>query len=810
MRRALRGTTIGVLLAAAAVVFPASASAAAPPTAPYTAAILDGRAGSYLLKGTLTFDPNDSIFPGGGSEWGVGMYHQRNDGSHLWYTSFRAIGERFVAGQTYPVARAMPDPGDVELDTGGDGRGCNQQNGTMLVREAVYDEVEKKYTAFAASVRAGCEATAPDAIAMEYRWNSSIGYTGVDVDVAQWNFGEQPIGANGSAKTITFTGKGSEPTTFGAASIGGGNAFVITGNTCSGTSVSYGQTCTVTVTAKATAVGEQAGHLVINDNTIGGNKFVQLSLSGIVPQKVSASPSSIDFGSIPIEGYTVTTVVVSVTGSHNTLFGTASFVGDNPEIFRTGGDTCSGELFGDSVATSCYIHVVADISSRGHFTATLQLPSNAPGSPLLVPLSADGPPDVKGRYYPLSPSRILDTRDGNGAPSGEVGGFQTVPLQVLGRGGVPASGVNAVVLNVTVTEAGQAGHVAVYPGGEPKPTSSSLNYVSGWTGANSVTVKVGADGKVNLAVTGGPLHLIADIVGFYAANNDPQTMYGNGGRVVIHEPVRVFDSREDWGEKLPGGEWVKVAVGYNSTTTAHLKALIVNVTVTGTSGPGHVSTWNGIGYPPGTSTLNFEANKTVPNFAIVPSVRCDWNPCSGQYPMMGVFSNQTTHVIVDVVGFIDDGTLGYGLLFEPKSPTRIVDSRTGFGIPGAIGQGQTATVTTPGSVADPASVFALALNVTGIQPTVDTNMIVWENGIPKPTVSNLNPAAGQIIPNAVISGISEEGKFNFYNHGGTIHTVVDVVGTFYFDGVSLMAARGFTVGKPFAAAPTDSWFARAR
>ena len=50
-------------------------------------------------------------------------------------------------------------------------------------------------------------------------------------------------------------------------------------------------------------------------------------------------------------------------------------------------------------------------------------------------------------------ARILDTRVGNGAPQAKVAASGTVDLQVLGRGGVPATDVAAVVVNVTVTSA---------------------------------------------------------------------------------------------------------------------------------------------------------------------------------------------------------------------------------------------------------------------------------------------------------------------------------------------------------------------
>jgi hypothetical protein len=88
-------------------------------------------------------------------------------------------------------------------------------------------------------------------------------------------------------------------------------------------------------------------------------------------------------------------------------------------------------------------------------------------------------------------------------------------LQVTGRGGVSATGVSAVVLNVTVTEPASGGWLAAWPAGEALPLVSNLNYVAGQTVPNIVVVKVGAGGKVNFYSSGGPVHVIADVAGWF-------------------------------------------------------------------------------------------------------------------------------------------------------------------------------------------------------------------------------------------------------------------------------------------------------
>ena len=119
-------------------------------------------------------------------------------------------------------------------------------------------------------------------------------------------------------------------------------------------------------------------------------------------------------------------------------------------------------------------------------------------------------------FRTLAPERLLDTRSGLGhSPAGLVPAGQVVELKVTetGSSNIPAD-AGAVVLNVTATQAQQAGFVTVYPCGEARPTASSLNYTAGGTIANAVISKVGAGGKVCL-YTQRATHLVADVNGWF-------------------------------------------------------------------------------------------------------------------------------------------------------------------------------------------------------------------------------------------------------------------------------------------------------
>ena len=448
-------------------------------------------------------------------------------------------------------------------------------------------------------------------------------------------------------------------------------------------------------------------------------------------------------------------------------------------------------------------------------TETVWLALSA-GSPSWQPINPSAPkpptsPSGAGTYYPVSPFRILDTRSGLNNHWGPIGQSTVVSLQVAGVGGVPAD-ASTVVLNVTVTDATDSGFITVYPDGVPVPNASSLNFTRGWTGANSVTVKIGANGKVDLLHSGpGTLQLVADVFGYYQGHAGYGYGFTGGQYHPLAQPVRLTDTRT-WGLDTPGGlvpgdAWItsvaSIASGGSNVDT-HIRAFAVNITATQPAGNGFLTAWNGDPNNwPGTSTLNYTPGTTVPNFAVVPTtgcVDCGGAPPTGAdgLPSIGVYTTTATHIIVDLVGFYDDGTLPNGLIFAPIVPTRIADTRIGQGWPSRVGWGATASILTPSSIGN-ADTWGLALNVTGVLPTQDTFLTVWPSGSARPDTSNLNLTAGSVVPNAVQTGIGSDGRFNVFNAGGFCDVVVDVVGTFYQFPPSTPASSQ----RAFAAAPAS-------
>ncbi|MEK8109014.1 hypothetical protein NKG94_37760 [Micromonospora sp. M12] len=112
---------------------------------------------------------------------------------------------------------------------------------------------------------------------------------------------------------------------------------------------------------------------------------------------------------------------------------------------------------------------------------------------------------VGARYNPVTPTRLLDTRSGIGVgTSVPVGPNSEVLLPVASIGGVPAATIDAVVVNVTVTQPTATGFLTVYPNGTPAPTVSNINYVAKETVPNLVTVPLTNGGSVSATAAAAP------------------------------------------------------------------------------------------------------------------------------------------------------------------------------------------------------------------------------------------------------------------------------------------------------------------
>ena len=133
-------------------------------------------------------------------------------------------------------------------------------------------------------------------------------------------------------------------------------------------------------------------------------------------------------------------------------------------------------------------------------------------------------PDSAGALYPIEPIRVYDSRRPQPTPGKLAGGASRQVSVANGRdlatgavieANVVPPGATAVVFNLTVTGGDTAGFLAITPGGASTYRASMINFVAGQTIANASTIRVSVARQVNIFASGGPVHFILDISGYY-------------------------------------------------------------------------------------------------------------------------------------------------------------------------------------------------------------------------------------------------------------------------------------------------------
>ncbi|MCL5947693.1 MAG: S53 family peptidase [Actinobacteria bacterium] len=126
----------------------------------------------------------------------------------------------------------------------------------------------------------------------------------------------------------------------------------------------------------------------------------------------------------------------------------------------------------------------------------------------------------------MSPVRICDTRSGN--PS-NLSGSQAqcnghtlasgkkITVKVMGVGGVPSSGVSAVILNLTALGGTAQGYLSVDPSSIP-PQSSNVNWDPGTTVSNFAVAMPDTSGYITIYNgSAGSVNMLVDIYGYFMA-----------------------------------------------------------------------------------------------------------------------------------------------------------------------------------------------------------------------------------------------------------------------------------------------------
>ncbi len=123
-------------------------------------------------------------------------------------------------------------------------------------------------------------------------------------------------------------------------------------------------------------------------------------------------------------------------------------------------------------------------------------------------------PSAPSSVVTVDPARILDTRTPLGVPAkAPVGADSSITLQVTGVGGVPAN-ATGVIITLTAVDATAATFITATPTGTTRSTTSVLNPSGPAAIANTITMSLGTNGRIDLYNLAGSVNLVADVSGY--------------------------------------------------------------------------------------------------------------------------------------------------------------------------------------------------------------------------------------------------------------------------------------------------------
>jgi hypothetical protein len=442
------------------------------------------------------------------------------------------------------------------------------------------------------------------------------------------------------------------------------------------------------------------------------------------------------------------------------------------------GSTCD-----DTVgALTCVVTGLADHTAYTFTVTAYNIAGPGPASSA----SSNVVPRVGATYFPLVPSRVLDTAHGVGH-TGALSPNQAVTFQVTGLGGsttnVPAY-ATAVTGMLSASGSTSAGYLALTPVPNNNPNTSNLNFPKGDTRATGVTVPLNPNGSGTLSVTlgatsGTKAQAAFDVTGYFVLGTSGSTYFSV-------TPNRLLDTRSGLGTYngkkhtvLAGSPITLQVTGGTTTVPTGATAVTGNLTVTDQSKKGCLTLTPQPTPSPSTVSLCFP---TGDNRATGVTVGLD---SGGKlYITYTAAAGATTDVVFDVTGFFVKGTAG--AMYVPVTPARIMDTRTAtrIGPNGKLRANVSVSFPVTGHGGVPSSTEASqVVSVTGTLTVTDQTygglLALTTTRISAPTTSTLNFPKGDNRATGVTVPLGSGGVlWIVFVPKGTTDAIFDVSGYF--------------------------------
>jgi hypothetical protein len=254
---------------------------------------------------------------------------------------------------------------------------------------------------------------------------------------------------------------------------------------------------------------------------------------------------------------------------------------------------------------------------------------------LLLDVDAYFAPPGTGTYqfYPLTPCRIVDTRNGQNGGSLQAGVERD--YSIPGNCAVPTNAV-AYSFNVTIVPTyGALDYLTVWPAGESQPTVSTLNNNTGTVVANAAIVPAGSQQETAFYAHNNNTDLLLDVNGYFAT---PAT---GGLSLYPATPCRVLDTRNIGNGQPFSGELTVNVTGSACAPPSSAEAYIFNATVVPPGSMPYLTLWPDGDQQPAVSTLNAYDGFITSNMAVVPT----------NNGSIDAYAAALTQLILDISGY---------------------------------------------------------------------------------------------------------------------------------------------------------------
>jgi hypothetical protein len=385
--------------------------------------------------------------------------------------------------------------------------------------------------------------------------------------------------------------------------------------------------------------------------------------------------------------------------------------------------------------------ILAMFAAADAATAAVSCAPTAPGLPTA---------GVAGAFVPVTPTRVLDTREGIGADQAPVGADCVVQVDLSSVVPPSATGVAATVTTVNTPA---IGFITTFACNSPRPNVSNVNTRTDSPVPNLVVAPVDSSRRLCL-YSSVAADLVVDVTGYFASD---------GAQFHDVAPRRAIDTRVASSGALtdaqPAGSIVRVDLTADGVP-ANASAAAVNVTITDETAPGYATAFACGGAAPLASNVNYLAGEDRAAQAMVglgAGALC-------------VYVSSPAQVIVDLWGWYGGAD---GADIVPNAASRLVDTRIGTGGPArpiAAGEVRSFAVPQLGGGVRTAIVDVVATNAT-----TGGYLTLYACGTVPPATSSVNYGLSRPAMNLVTVPVGVDGTV-CVSSSGSADVIVDLLG----------------------------------